>query len=109
MAIDLPPVIPPAAASADAVIEARRNEGGVQATIDGVAVKVYGNQYLSDSDLVAVLESAATPAEAVIKLAKRYYEDGHLLVSVNYARLLDSIAIIVHQKSLNQVVGAEEL
>ena len=109
MAIDLPPVIPPAAASADAVIEARRNESGVQATIDGVAVKVYGNQYLSDSDLVAVLESAATPAEAVIKLAKRYYEDGHLLVSVNYARLLDSIAIIVHQKSLNQVVGAEEL
>ena len=109
MAIDLPPVIPPANASADAVIEARRSENGVQATIDGVAVKVYGNQYLSDSELTALMENAKSPAEAVIALAKRYYQDGHLLVSVNYARLLDSIAIIVSQKRLNQVVGADEL
>ncbi|MGB1908257.1 MAG: hypothetical protein ACPHN3_13005, partial [Spongiibacter sp.] len=50
-----------------------------------------------------------TPAEAVVNLAKRYYTDGHLLVQVNYARMVDAVAILVSQKTLKQVAGDPDI
>lgn len=110
MAIDLPPVIPPANADAAYVKAAQSASASVvEANINGTTVRVYGNEHLSDSDLRDLLNSAKTPSEAVINLAKRYYQDGHLLVKVDYARLLDSVAILVKQLRLNTVTGAEEI
>ena len=110
MAIDLPPVMPPVNASV-AQVQAAKSASAtvVEADVNGTTVRVYGNEYLSDSDLRELLASAKTPAEAVIGLAKRYYQDGHLLMKVDYARMLDSVAIIVKQLKLNEVTGAEEM
>ncbi len=110
MAIDLPPVMPPVNAGAEQVQVAQRaTSSSVEAQIDGTTVRVYGNQHLSDADLRTLLSAAKTPSEAVINLAKRYYQDGHLLVRVDYARLVGSVAILVKQLRLNEVTGAEEM
>lgn len=108
MAIDLPPVMPPKSASA-AEIQSIRASRAIETQINGVAVKVYGNQYLSDAELREVLTASKTPAEAVVNLAKRYYTDGHLLVQVNYARMVDAVAILVSQKTLKQVAGDPDI
>ncbi|WP_288364569.1 ShlB/FhaC/HecB family hemolysin secretion/activation protein [uncultured Spongiibacter sp.] len=110
MAIDLPPVMPPVNADV-AQVQAAKNASAtvIEADVNGTTVRVYGNEYLSDSELRDLLASAKTPAEAVIGLAKRYYQDGHLLMKVDYARMLDSVAILVKQLRLNDVTGAEEI
>lgn len=110
MAIDLPPVMPPQNASTAEIQSIRTSSASaVEEQIQGTRVRVYGNQYLSDTELRALLNEATTPSEAVVSLAKRYYTDGHLLVQVNYARMADAVAILVSQKSLNKVVGDPEI
>ncbi len=110
MAIDLPPVMPPVNAGPEQVQAAQSAAASsTDVQINGTTVRVYGNQHLSDEALRALLSSAKTPSEAVINLAKRYYQDGHLLVKVDYARLLGSVAILVKQMRLNEVTGAEEM
>lgn len=106
MAIDLPPVIPPEMASR-AQIEALKGASGgaITATIGSNSVRVVGNTHLDESEVQELLASAATPAEAVVKLASAYYTRGHMLVRVNYYRAGAEVLILVKQLTLSSVSG----
>lgn len=104
MAIDLPPVMPPQLAtpaqiSAYSAVSATE----VSATINGTNVRVLGNRYLSDADVKNILSSAKTPAEGIINLTKRYYQSGHLLVRIRYAREGDDVVVFVEQLTLSDI------
>lgn len=104
MAIDLPPVIPPqlatpAQVSAYSAVSATE----ISATINGTNVRVLGNRYLSDSDVKGILGAAKTPAEGIINLTKRYYQSGHLLVRVRYAREGNDVVVFVEQLTLSEI------
>jgi hypothetical protein len=104
MAIDLPPVMPPQLAT-QAQIEAAQQRGeetAAVAQIAGIRVRVFGNQYLSATQLQQLLAEAESPSVAITELTRRYYNQGHFLVGVHYYRLGDTVTVLVSQ---NQVAG----
>jgi hypothetical protein len=104
MAIDLPPVMPPQlATSAQISAYSAVSATEVSATINGTNVRVLGNRYLSDADVKNILSSAKTPAEGIINLTKRYYQSGHLLVRIRYAREGDDVVVFVEQLTLSDI------
>ncbi|RNL60323.1 ShlB/FhaC/HecB family hemolysin secretion/activation protein [Zhongshania marina] len=110
MAIDLPPVMPPqlatpAQVSAYSAVAAAE----LSATINGTNVRVLGNRYLADSEVKNILSSARTPAEGIINLTKRYYQSGHLLVRIRYAREGDGVIVFVEQLTLSEIRGDAEI
>jgi len=104
MAIDLPPVMPPQLATpAQISAYSAVSAAEVSATINGTNVRVLGNRYLSDPDVKNILSSAKTPAEGIINLTKRYYQSGHLLVRIRYAREGDDVVVFVEQLTLSDI------
>ena len=92
MAIDLPPVMPPQLAS-HIQIEAAANSdaAAITASIGGINIRVIGNTQLSSAQIEAILAEAISPSEAITALTRRYYNAGHLLVSVSYYRVDDTV------------------
>ncbi|CAA0079366.1 Uncharacterised protein [Zhongshania aliphaticivorans] len=104
MAIDLPPVIPPQLATpAQVSAYSAVSAAEVSAVINGTNVRVLGNSYLADADIKSILSSAKTPAEGIINLTKQYYQSGHLLVRIRYAREGDDVVVYVEQLTLSDI------
>lgn len=104
MAIDLPPVMPPQLATSEQVSAySAVSAAEISATINGTNVRVLGNRYLAEADVKSILSSARTPAEGIINLTKRYYQSGHLLVRIRYAREGDDVVVFVEQLTLAEV------
>lgn len=88
MAIDLPPVIPPQASTAERIEQyaALHSDNIVDVTIGDYALRISGNRYLSREQLDLIMNAAQTPAQAVNALNQAYYQLGHLLVTVYFAQ-----------------------
>ncbi len=110
MAIDLPPVMPPQLAS-QIQIEASASEKSapISAVIGGITVRVIGNQLLSNTQVEALLAEAETPSAAITALTRRYYNAGHLLVSVSYYRLDDTVTVLVNQALVKGLRGNSQV
>ncbi|WP_295870872.1 ShlB/FhaC/HecB family hemolysin secretion/activation protein [uncultured Zhongshania sp.] len=105
MAIDLPPVIPPQLATpAQVSAYSAVSNTAISSVINGTNVRVLGNRYLADADVQDLLGSAKTPAEGIINLTKRYYQSGHLLVRIRYAREGDGVVVFVEQLTLADIL-----
>ncbi len=106
MAIDLPPVMPPQLAS-HIQIEAAANSdaAAITASIGGINIRVIGNTQLSSAQIEAILAEAISPSEAITTLTRRYYNAGHLLVSVSYYRVDDTVTVLVSQATVKGVRG----
>lgn len=110
MAIDLPPVMPPQLATpAQVSAYSAVSAAEVSAVINGTNVRVLGNSYLADADIKSILSSAKTPAEGIINLTKRYYQSGHLLVRIRYAREGDDVVVFVEQLTLSDIRVEENI
>jgi hypothetical protein len=88
MAIDLPPVIPPQASSAERIEQyaALNTQALIEVKIGEYNLRISGNQYLTREQIEAVMASATSPAQAVNALNQAYYQLGHLLVTVYFAQ-----------------------
>ncbi len=106
MAIDLPPVMPPQLASQMQIEAAARVEtAAITAVIGGINIQVIGNTQLSTSQIEVLLAEAESPSAAITALTRRYYNAGHLLVSVNYFRRDDTVTVLVSQAVVKGVRG----
>ncbi|MDF1692778.1 MAG: hemin-binding protein [Zhongshania sp.] len=106
MAIDLPPVMPPQLASQIQIqANSSAQAASISAVIGGITVRVIGNQQLSNTQIEALLAEAETPSAAITSLTRRYYNAGHLLVSVSYYRLDDTVTVLVNQAVVKGLRG----
>ena len=106
MAIDLPPVMPPQLASQIQIQAFASNKSPViSAVIGGINIRVVGNTQLSTAQIEALLAEAESPSAAITTLTRRYYNAGHLLVSVSYFRVDDTVTVMVNQAAVKGVRG----
>ena len=106
MAIDLPPVMPPQLATQQQMEVAKQYRGSyVERRINGVLLRVQDAPYLSGEQLQAVLDDADSPSSAITALSRRYYNMGHLLVSLQYFRLGDTVTVMVSQSRVKGLRG----
>jgi len=87
MAIDLPPVIPPQASTAERIEQyaALQSDSIIDVKIGEYDLRISGNRYLSREQIDLIMSVAKTPAQAVNALNQAYYQLGHLLVTVYFA------------------------
>ncbi|CAA0087589.1 Uncharacterised protein [Zhongshania aliphaticivorans] len=87
MAIDLPPVIPPQASTAERIEQyaAAQSDSIIDVKIGEYDLRISGNRYLSREQIDLIMGVAKTPAQAVNALNQAYYQLGHLLVTVYFA------------------------
>ena len=96
MAIDLPPTLPPVQATEVQVKNyASSPASAITANINDIQLKVFGDTYLGNDEIVQLIESSKTPSDAIIRLSNRYYEAGHLLMKIRYYRSLDAIYVTI--------------
>lgn len=106
MAIDLPPVMPPQLASQIQIEAAARVEtAAITAVIGGINIRVVGNTQLSTAQIEALLAESESPSDAITSLTRRYYNAGHLLVSVSYYRVENTVTVLVNQAAVKGVRG----
>lgn len=88
MAIDLPPVIPPQASTAERIEQyaALQRDNIIDVSVGDYTLKISGNRYLSREQIDLIMSAALTPAQAVNALNQAYYQVGHLLVTVYFAQ-----------------------
>jgi len=110
MAIDLPPTLPPVQATEVQVKNyASSPASAITANINDIQLKVFGDTYLGNDEIVQLIESSKTPSDAIIRLSNRYYEAGHLLMKIRYYRSLDAIYVYVDQLRLAELRGASQV
>jgi hemolysin activation/secretion protein len=87
MAIDLPPVIPPQASTAEKIenYAALNSASVIERNVAGYTIRITGNKYLTEQQIDTIMNAAQTPAQAVNAINQAYYQLGHLLVTVYYA------------------------
>ncbi|MEX1669528.1 hypothetical protein AB4876_11450 [Zhongshania guokunii] len=88
MAIDLPPLIPPQASTADRIEQysAQHSESVIAVKVGDYDLRISGNRYLSREQVDMIMGAAKSPAQAVNALNQAYYQLGHLLVTVYFAQ-----------------------
>lgn len=86
MAIDLPPVIPPQAWTAERVEQHAAAQTAVRYEVGGYTLQISGNRYLSAEQLNLLMANAKTPAQAINAINQAYYQLGHLLTTVYFAQ-----------------------
>ncbi len=88
MAIDLPPVIPPQASTAERIEQhsASLSQSSYEAVVAGYTLRITGNRYLSVEQLDSLMSAASTPAQAINAVNQAYYQQGHLLTTVYFAQ-----------------------
>ncbi|WP_272992538.1 MULTISPECIES: ShlB/FhaC/HecB family hemolysin secretion/activation protein [Spongiibacter] len=97
MAIDLPPVIPPQAWTAERVEHAAAKLPVAMYEVGGYSLHITGNRHLSADQLDLLMRNAKTPAQAINAINQAYYQLGHLLTTVYFAQRGDVIyAHVVH-------------
>lgn len=107
MAIDLPPVLPPQLASPQQIEVAGQYQGSyVQKDFNGVLLRVAQAPYLSAEQVQGVLDGADSPSGAITALGRHYYNMGHLLVSLQYFRVANTVTVMVSQNRLKGLRGS---
>lgn len=86
MAIDLPPVIPPQAWTAERIESAAAQRAVSVYRVGGYDLHITGNKYLSTEQLDMLMTHAQTPAQAINAINQAYYQLGHLLTTVYFAQ-----------------------
>ena len=111
MAIDLPPVIPPQASTAERIEQysALQAENIVNVKIGDYALIISGNRYLSGEQIDLIMSAAQTPAQAVNALNQAYYQLGHLLVTVYFAQRDNTIFAHVINGKLSAISAPESI
>ncbi len=111
MAIDLPPVIPPQASTAERIeqVSANLSQAAYEAEVAGYRLRVSGNRYLSAEQLGQLMSAAKTPAQAVNALNQAYYQLGHLLTTVYFAQRGELIYVHVVNGSLADIKAPDSI
>lgn len=111
MAIDLPPVIPPQASTAERIEQyaALQSDNIVDVNVGDYALRISGNRYLSSEQLQLIVNAAKTPAQAVNALNQAYYQLGHLLVTVYFAQRDNTIFAHVINGKLSEIKAPETI
>ena len=111
MAIDLPPIIPPQASSAERIEQyaALQSDSIVDVKIGEYNLRISGNRYLSQEQIDLIMGLAKTPAQAVNALNQAYYQLGHLLVTVYFAHRDNTIFAHVINGHLADVKAPENM
>ncbi|MDF1692023.1 MAG: ShlB/FhaC/HecB family hemolysin secretion/activation protein [Zhongshania sp.] len=88
MAIDLPPLIPPQASTAERIEQysAQHSESVIAVKVGDYDLRISGNRYLTREQIDMIMGAAKSPAQAVNALNQAYYQLGHLLVTVYFAQ-----------------------
>ncbi|CAA0081112.1 hypothetical protein [Zhongshania aliphaticivorans] len=111
MAIDLPPIIPPQASSAERIEQyaAAQSDSIVDVKIGEYNLRISGNRYLSQEQIDLIMGLAKTPAQAVNALNQAYYQLGHLLVTVYFAHRDKTIFAHVINGYLSDIKAPESM
>lgn len=111
MAIDLPPIIPPQASSAERIEQyaAAQSDSIIDVKIGEYNLRISGNRYLSQEQIDLIMGLAKTPAQAVNALNQAYYQLGHLLVTVYFAHRDNTIFAHVINGHLADVKAPENM
>ncbi|MBB5185852.1 hypothetical protein HNQ57_000111 [Zhongshania antarctica] len=111
MAIDLPPVIPPQASTAERIEQyaALHSDNIVDVNIGDYTLKISGNRYLSREQLNMIMAAAQSPAQAVSALNQAYYQLGHLLVTIYFAQRENTIFAHVINGNLAAVKAPDNI
>ena len=111
MAIDLPPIIPPQASTADRIEQyaAVQSDSVIEVKVGGYDLRISGNRYLSREQIDLVMSRVKTPAQAVNALNQAYYQLGHLLVTVYFAHRDKTIFAHVINGHLSEIKAPDSL
>tara|TARA_R110001592_G_scaffold50620_7_gene156459 strand:+ start:9386 stop:11080 length:1695 start_codon:yes stop_codon:yes gene_type:complete len=111
MAIDLPPVIPPQASTAERIEQyaAAQSDSIIDVKIGEYDLRISGNRYLSREQIDLIMTVAKTPAQAVNALTQAYYQLGHLLVTVYFAHRDNTIFAHVINGHLAQIKAPDSI
>lgn len=111
MAIDLPPVIPPQASSVEKIenYAAQTSAALLQYQVAGYTLRITGNQHLQEEQVASLMAAASTPAQAVNALNQAYYQLGHLLVTVYFAHVDQTIYVHVVNGNLAAIKAPEAI
>jgi hemolysin activation/secretion protein len=109
MAIDLPPVIPPQASSAERIEQyaAAQSDAIIDLKIGEYDLRISGNRYLSREQIDLIMTVVKTPAQAINALTQAYYQLGHLLVTVYFAHRDNTIFAHVINGHLAEIEAPE--
>ncbi|MBW2941641.1 hypothetical protein [Zhongshania aquimaris] len=111
MAIDLPPVIPPQASTAERIEQyaAAQSDSIIDVKVGGYDLRISGNRYLTREQIDLIMGVAKTPAQAVNALNQAYYQLGHLLVTVYFAHRDNVIYAHVINGHLSAIKAPESI
>lgn len=111
MAIDLPPIIPPQASTAEKIenYAALNSADVIEREVAGYTLRITGNKYLSDEQVDTIMSAVQTPAQAVNALNNAYYQLGHLLVTVYFAHRDNLIFAHVVNGKLSAIKAPEKI
>jgi hypothetical protein len=111
MAIDLPPVIPPQASSAERIEQyaAAQSDAIIDLKIGEYDLRISGNRYLSREQIDLIMTVVKTPAQAINALTQAYYQLGHLLVTVYFAHRDNTIFAHVINGHLAEIEAPESI
>ncbi|MFQ3200771.1 MAG: hypothetical protein ACI9SK_001498 [Zhongshania sp.] len=111
MAIDLPPVIPPQASSAERIEQyaAAQSDSIIDLKIGEYDLRISGNRYLSREQIDLIMTVVKTPAQAINALTQAYYQLGHLLVTVYFAHRDNIIFAHVINGHLAEIEAPESI
>jgi len=77
MAIDLPPTLPPVQATEVQVKNyASSPASAITANINDIQLKVFGDTYLGNDEIVQLIESSKTPSDAIMLYSTHVPTDG---------------------------------
>ncbi len=109
MAIDLPPVIPPQASTAERIVQysSAREDAVYEAEVAGYTLRITGNRHLSKEQLDMLMAAAKTPAQAVNALNQSYHHLGHLLTTIYFAQRDETIFVHVINGTLADIKAPE--
>lgn len=105
MALDLPPPVTPQQAEIAEIRQSQQaSQGGVfELTVDRFRMLVSGNTYLDEGRIREVTAAAQTPSQVILLMNALYAAEGHLFVSIQYAREGDLILVRVNEGYLKDV------
>ncbi len=110
MAIDLPPVIPPQLSTAERIeAQSSISAGTIQTRVGETPVKISGNRYLTEEQILRLTGASKTPSQAIRALNQAYYRSGHLLVTVYYAQRGDTVYVHVVNGELAAIEGPDSV
>lgn len=102
MAIDLPPVLPPALTATQDVSAYGETTAPYVRKVGDHEIKLTGNHYLNELELDTLFGRAKTPSQAILLVSAATYNKGHLLVRLLYSSPQKGV---IHVHALQSNVG----